>query len=308
MGLKIREQYSLFDRVKLLGRLLFVLFVVIGLFCVTRYYEKGEYVRTSTIERFLEIALEPVGSTMYIWGGGWNEEDSEAGATSTQLGLHPQWKTFAQKQDETYDFKQHRFERENGLDCSGYVGWVIYNTFETESGQTGYVTTSTDFAESLASRGWGKLIQNPKEFLPGDVVSMEGHVWICLGTCTDGSVLLVHSSPPGVSVCGTQIGEGKSSIAIEVATRFMSEQHSNWQEKYPNRTVSTSYLENVSVFRWNKSTMLDAEKVQNMSGEEIIVYMMEVAYEKGKTNCYQCSHGYCLYFNYCGKCNCTLGS
>lgn len=270
--MKIREKNGLRDRFKLF-LLLFLVLLVISLLCVVKNHELEQQKKTASIEELLRISMEPVGSTMYVWGGGWNDEDSEAGASSTQIGLSPQWEVFAKTQDETYDFEEYRFEREKGLDCSGYVGWVIYNTFETENGLQGYVTASTDFAESLANRGWGTFIQNPKEFLPGDVVSMEGHVWICLGTCVDGSVLLVHSSPPGVSVCGTQVKEGESSIAIELATQFMTVNFPDWQKKYPNRTVSSSYLENVSVFRWNESTMLDAGKMQDMSGEEIMEYI-----------------------------------
>lgn len=225
---------------------------------------------TPTMEDFLQTALEPVGSTMYIWGGGWDDEDSKAGATSTQIGVSPQWKIFYSQQDESYDYNDHRYERENGLDCSGYVGWVIYNTFENDDGKDGYVAKSTELAESLAARGWGKLIKNPKEFLAGDIVSMDGHVWICLGTCTDGSVLLVHSSPPGVSVCGTQITEGESSIAIELATEFMEKNYPQWQEKYPERRVSDTYLENVTVFRWNENILKGAEQYQNLRGEELL--------------------------------------
>ncbi len=203
------------------------------------------------------------------------------------LGLRlPQWKKFARQQDENYDFKAHRYERENGLDCSGFVGWVLYNTFERKEGQTGYVTTSTDFAESLASRGWGRLIKNPREFVSGDIVSMDGHVWICLGTCKDGSVLLVHSSPPGVSVCGTPIPKCdvttevkkmqdnlSQSMAVNLATDYMEKYEPQWQEKYPNRNVSASYMENVTVFRWNSSIMKDAKEFQKRNAEEIIVIL-----------------------------------
>lgn len=271
--MKIRQNHPIRDRIKLLIILLLVVYLLGSL---AKYIEKEhDNIKKSTIEHFLGTALEPVGSTMYIWGGGWDDADNEAGATSTQLGLSLQWKIFANAQDETYNFQEHRFERENGLDCSGYVGWVVYNTFETESGRTGYVTTSTDMAENFANRGWGILIKNPKVFLPGDIVSMEGHVWICLGTCADGSVLLVHSSPPGVSVCGTGTSQGnENSIAVQLAEKFMATDYPHWQEKYPNRIVSSSYLENVSVFRWNESIMLDAKEMQRLSGEEIMIYML----------------------------------
>lgn len=265
--MKLRQNHPILDRVKVFIILLFVLFIVWNLFQYVS--EQQDNRKTSSIETLLKTALKPVGSTMYIWGGGWDDEDSQAGATSTQLGLYPEWEIFASQQDETYDFKEHRYERENGLDCSGYVGWVIYNIFETENGHTGYVTTSTYMASMFAENGWGKRIENPKDFLPGDIVSMEGHVWICLGTCADGSVLLVHSSPPGVSVCGTQIENSESSIAIELATEYMTENFPTWQDKYPNRTVPNTYLENVTVFRWSSDTMSDTEEYQSMSGEEV---------------------------------------
>ena len=271
--MRIRQNHPIVDRIKLICILLVVLLILWFIADVILNEEKVE--KTSTIEYMLEQALEPVGTTMYIWGGGWDDEDSKSGAGSTKIGLNLQWKKFADQQDATYDFKEHRFERENGLDCSGYVGWVLYNTFETEDGHLGYVTTSTELAESLAKRGWGVLIQNPREFFPGDVVSMDGHVWLCLGTCKDGSVLLVHSSPPGVSLCGTpaRVGNGdtkeQESIAVQLATEYMAIYHPEWQEKYPNRNVSDTYLESVSVFRWNKHIMSDAEEMQALSAEEI---------------------------------------
>lgn len=233
---------------------------------------------TATMQKLFEVVLEPVGSTMYIWGGGWDPNDAKAGKTATQIGVDKRWAEFAEKQDKNYDFKEHMDEQENGLDCSGYVGWVIYNLFEDRDGQDGYVSLSTGMAENLANRGWGKLIRNPHEFLPGDIVSMQGHVWISLGTCEDGSVLLVHSSPPGVSICGTVIPEAEEtedmeqadSVAIQLAEAYMSSNYSNWQEKYPNRAVPSAYLENVTVLRWNSDTLKDASEYQSFSGEEIL--------------------------------------
>ena len=227
--MRIRQRYPIRDRLKLIGMLLLVLLFLCFLIKLTHGTMPTE--KTATIEKLLQTALKPVGSTMYIWGGGWDGEDSGSGAVSTRIGVSPQWENFARQQDETYDFNEHRYERENGLDCSGFVGWVLYNTFETEEGQTGYVTTSTDLAESLAERGWGHLIKNPHEFRPGDIVSMEGHVWICLGTCEDGSVLLVHSSPPGVSVCGTLIPRQEENTKESAAVKLAAE--SSVYRKFP---------------------------------------------------------------------------
>lgn len=269
--MRIRKTNAIGDRVRLLFLLMSLLIVVA---CLTKHvHENREEKKQATLENLLQTALKPVGSTMYIWGGGWNGADEGSGVASTQLGISPRWLEFASEQDESYDFNEHRFERENGLDCSGYVGWVLYNTFEKEDGKEGYVTFSTDFASSLAQRGWGKQIEKPKEFLPADIVSMEGHVWICLGTCSDGSVLLVHSSPPGVSVCGTSADGKEESIAIRLATEYMIINHPEWQKKYPNREVVDVYLENVTLFRWNKAVMLDAEEFQGKSAEEIMEWL-----------------------------------
>lgn len=225
--------------------------------------EKGD-AQEATMEELLEKALEPVGSTMYIWGGGWDSEEGKAGKSATQMGVSPRWAEFAGQQDASYNFVEHMGEAEMGLDCSGYVGWVMYNLFENQNNQEGYVTFSTLMAENFAARGWGKLIKNPHAFLPGDIVSMQGHVWICLGTCQDGSVLLVHSSPPGVSVCGTE------GAAAKLAEEYMSVHYPDWQEKYPKRTVPSSYLENVEVLRWNSETLKDAEEFQNLGGEDVL--------------------------------------
>ena len=108
---------------------------------------------------------------------------------------------------------------------------------------------------------------------------MEGHVWIVLGTCEDGSILLVHSSPPGVSVCGTPVprktektgnAEMENSKAIILAEDYMTNHHAKWQEKYPNRSVGENYVEDVVVFRWSENIMSDAERMQNLSAEEIL--------------------------------------
>lgn len=260
--MRIRERYPIFDRIKIF---LILLSLLVFIWNLTNIVHKRETTnKSATIEALLETALQPVGSTMYIWGGGWDDSDSKAGGTSTRIGRSPKWEAFAAQQDAGYDFEKHRFERENGLDCSGYVGWVLYNTFETEDGQPGYVTTSTDLAESLANRGWGKRIHNPKTFLPGDIVSMEGHVWIALGACEDGSILLVHSSPPGVSVCGTS---GKATLLAE---EYMKTYHAKWQEMYPNSSVGEHYVEDVVVFRWSENIMSDAKQMQTLSAEEIL--------------------------------------
>ena len=268
--MKIRKDYAIYDWLKLLLILLMLLLLVIALFIYTLTHNTRN--KSSTMEKFFSAAMTPVGTTMYIWGGGWADEDGVYGATSTKIGVSPVWGAYAEKQDATYDFEQHRWERENGLDCSGYVAWVLYNTFEIENDLPGYVMTSTTMARTYAGWRFGKEIVHPDTFLPGDIVSMNGHVWIALGTCADGSVLFVHSSPPGVRLCGTEV-PGAKSIAIQLAEEYMSEYYPDWYEKYPDCAKPSSYLENVTLMRWNEYTLKGAKEFQKLSGEEMMEYL-----------------------------------
>ena len=228
-----------------------------------------------SMEHLLSCALLPVGSTMYIWGGGWNEEDTGAGPGATIIGISPQWKIFYALQDNTYNYKNHKYEIENGLDCSGYIGWIIYNVFEQENNKEGYVFKSSTIASEYSKKDWGNCIKNPDSFLVGDIVSMSGHVWLSLGMCDDGSVTLLHSSPPGVSICGTKLADGSDSEAIKLATYYMETYFPEWQQKYPNRSVSHSYTKNVTVLRWNSSTLFDIESYQSLDAKTMLEILFQ---------------------------------
>lgn len=234
--------------------------------------QQEDTVDSRTLEKFLKTAMEPVGQTMYVWGGGWNEEDTAAGTEAKTIGVSSQWKDFFEQQDANYNYQDTLYQIHDGLDCSGYVGWAIYNTMETKSGQNGYVMLSGAMASTYASYGWGSYYSKNqvKDFLPGDIMSNEEHVYIVLGTCEDGSVLLVHSSPPGVRICGTDnFGTGQSQ-AIALAQQIMSEYYPEWYDKYPDCTVDSSYLGDYDQFRWNTKTFSDASNLQKKSADQII--------------------------------------
>ena len=105
-----------------------------------------------TLENFLRTAMMPVGTTLYIYGGGWNWQDDGSAVQTRTIGVSPDWIRFFEGQDENFTYKGKDGDEENvdasasyypfggyneyyyaGLDCSGYVGWTIYNTFETEN-------------------------------------------------------------------------------------------------------------------------------------------------------------------------------
>ena len=221
---------------------------------------------------FLEIAAAPVGSTMYVWGGGWNEADTGAGIEAVTLGLSERWAAFAKEQDSGYNYKDHRYQIHDGLDCSGYVGWAVYNVMETENGGKGYVSSSTGMAQALADRGLGEYIsrEDMDRWLPGDIMSMKGHVWISLGMCGDGSVLLLHSSPPGVIFCGTALADGSDSQAVKLAQTIMSTHYPDWYAHYPDCSRPASYLEKSSAMRWNTNVLADEEGIRQMSAEQVV--------------------------------------
>lgn len=223
-----------------------------------------------TLLQFLQIAAMPVGSTMYIWGGGWNEADTGAGEEAVTLGVSPRWEVFAAQQDAGYYHNNHRYQIHDGLDCSGYVGWAVYNILETENGRPGYVCSSTRMAKALADRGLGAYIpaQEMTVWQPGDIMSMEGHVWIVVGECSDRSVLFLHSSPPGVMFSGTLLPDGSASQASNLAEAVMRTHFPDWYAKYPDCARPVSFLSGSSAMRWQ--ILDDPENLKAMPAEQIV--------------------------------------
>lgn len=228
-----------------------------------------------TIANLLMTAKQPIGQTMYIWGGGWNEEDTGAGVEAVHIGVSSTWSEFAAAQDAGYDYKNTRYQIHNGLDCSGYLGWIVYNVFQQVDGETGYVMKATTMAKTFAEYGWGTYTPAGKvtDWEPGDVMSMKGHVWLSLGMCEDGSVVLMHASPPGVRICGTNLADGSKSQAVAVAESYMQTYYPDWYAKYPDCAETISYLSDSSQMRWNAQTLSDAEELQNMGAVQILEFL-----------------------------------
>lgn len=232
----------------------------------------------STLKNFLTIALKPVGSTMYIWGGGWNKEDNGAGADALRIGVNPAWRSFAARQTSAYNYRNTRFKSGYGLDCSGFVGWTVYNTLHTKKGKAGegYVDKAKNLAKNYARNGWGsfKRASQVKEYCAGDIMSSSGHVYIVIGECVDGSVVLVHSSPAGVQICGTTTPSGKkNSKAVRLARSAMKKYYPSWYRKYPDCVRNTSYLNDYNQFRWSVKEgeiMEDSDGYRNKSPKYIL--------------------------------------
>ena len=228
-----------------------------------------------TTTDFLKNALKPVGQTLYIYGGGWNEAQTGSGNEALTLGLSKEWKSFYASQDSTYNYENYMYEIHKGLDCSGYVGWAIYNTLETKSNHgDGYVLKAEEMTKTFANMKLGTYNDSILDAKPGDIVSMtNAHVYIVLGVCEDGSLLIVHSSPPGVKISGTHDLSGNSnSQAVEYAKKIMETYYPDWYSRYPDCTVDSSFTEssNVSLFHWNSKTLKDTNQLHSMSVDQII--------------------------------------
>lgn len=271
-------------------------------FCPVVSGEPGEM----TLENFLRTALMPVGKTLYIYGGGWNWQDTAASVQARTLGVSPDWVRFFEENDGSFTYKDpdpavsyYPFGKFNeyyfaGLDCSGYVGWVLYNTFETEDGAPGYVVFAKDFAKMLSERGygtWSRSVSIPDgsgsfAMAPGDIMCMDGHVWISLGTCRDGSVVIVHSTPSlsraGQKGGGVQIGAvgwSRDCEAYRLADHYMSVFYPQWYQRYETAlkdpgTYFSFSSEAAGKFSWNVSgregLLADPDHLQEMRPDRLL--------------------------------------
>lgn len=187
-----------------------------------------------------------------------------------------------------YSKRYTKFWRRDGVDCSGYVGWSIYNIMNTKSGNNGYVMFAQDMAKNYSSRGWGKFTKRSKvkTYKPGDIMSSDcsccRHVYIVIGQCEDGSLVVLHSTASGgVQLSGTVTPGGKKkSQAVTLAKQYMSKYFPGWCEKFDVMTKGTSYLEHYCQMSWDvtgTTIMTDPEGYQNMTAEEVLLRLFRPA-------------------------------
>lgn len=266
-----------------------------------------------TLKNFLATAFMPVGITLYVYGGGWDWQDAGSAIQTRTIGVSEDWVRFFRAQDENYTYRDKDGNEElkdpahsyypyggyneyyyAGLDCSGYVGWTLYNVMNTENGLDGCVMGSTKTAKKLADNGWGEWTQDfvrpvdyaGSDFHPGDVFSISGHVWMCVGTCDDGSLLILHSTAadsrtgqPGGGPELSAVGEDESCEAYQLADRYMSEYFPEWYERYPvalkdYEQYTSVENENAGKFSWNltgeNGGLNDPDHYSDMTPEEIL--------------------------------------
>lgn len=263
-----------------------------------------------TLKNFLATAMEPVGTALYVYGGTWDWQDVNSSNQAMTIGLSQSWIDFFQSQDANYTYKNSANPSESyyphnawnqyyyaGIDCSAFVGWSVYNVMNTEDStvadNTGYVMSATKQAKNFAEvQKWGTWSQEkpfkPDHFQTGDIFSMNGHVWICLGKCDDGSLVILHSTPSdsingqgggGVQING--VGDSENCQAVKLAEKYMSQYYPQWWERYHKVYKSfdsyTKYSgKDAGKFSWDlKNTLADPDGYANMSADEILADLFE---------------------------------
>ena len=271
-----------------------------------------------TVKNLLLTAMAPLGTTLYIYGGGWNKEDKGASKEARTIGISPKWKEFFDRQNADYRYRDDS-DREHsyypydginryshlGLDCSGYMGWLLYNVLNTESGKEGYVVEASKGARTFAERyGLGTL--NPKTLQIGDIISIPGHIWMYIGSCADGSIVFIHSSVvksrtgadgggvqfsvlnPKFQNDKTRSNASMMSHDMEVSLRenekdcdayrlvesYMKKHFPEWSKRYDVAVKPYDVYLNadaVEVFRWNPEILTDPDGYREMRVEEILL-------------------------------------
>ncbi len=258
-----------------------------------------------TLKNLLATALEAVGVGLYVYGGGWSWQDVGAANQAMTIGIPPSWVDFFQAQDAHYRYRAtdaapdyypwggwNRYYYA-GADCAGYLGWVLYNVTHTVSGTVasggGYVSPSTGLARSLSQRGWGRWSRDTAEgFRVGDVFSMAGHVWLCLGVCPDGSMVILHATPSnsrcgcpggGIQLSALSTDASADCAAYALVEGCMAAHYPQWFARYPvaaySRAAYTAIAgsECAGKFSWDLSgggLLRDPDGYAKMTPAEIL--------------------------------------
>lgn len=286
-----------------------------------------------TLKNLIATAFEPVGTALYIYGGSWDWEDDTSSLQSTTIGLSQSWIDFFQQnnslefsyktpveaegdEDDAYTEEQkvssyYPFGAWNeyyyaGIDCSAYIGWLVYNVRNTASStnpaEDGYVGGSTKTANRFAEYGWGTKSREAVTFnggandlKVGDIFSMSGHVWMVVGNCSDGSVVIIHSTASknrndvygggGVQLSAMNPNDptDKNCEAYKLATEYMSTYYPEWYkyhdvmlrnwDSYTKIASGSASKDLAGKFTWDLSgnaMLTDPDGYASMSASEIL--------------------------------------
>ena len=244
-----------------------------------------------TLKNFILTAFQPVGTTLYVFGGAWDFQDVGSSNEARAIGISLNWIKFFDDHNTSYTYKDknkeksyYPFEGFNeyyyaGLDCSGYVAWSIYNTlYNVSLSKEGYVMSAKLISKYLSTLNYGTWkhysnISNPdyillaKEIKVGDIISTDTHVMIVLGKCNDSSFIIMHSTPsnsktgsPGGGVQITAVNPNESGSknceAYILCKEYMEKYFKKWNKRYDAFVMDTEKVfnfisEETGIFHWD---------------------------------------------------------
>lgn len=225
-----------------------------------------------TLTELLRTAMLPIGNTLYVWGGGWNKNDTGAGKSALSFGVQKEWIEFSNSQTIEYNFHKTKYQIHNGLDCSGYIGWLLYNVGIAQNYNSSFVMSSTIISQTLADLKLGSYTPSNKlvDFQCGDIMSTKGHVYIVITPCDDGSILLAHASPPAVQISGTVCPNGNpNSQAITIANEYAKTFDCKWQHYFKDNLRPLSYLNEYNQFRFYDKYVNDTDNLKNLCSRKV---------------------------------------
>ena len=269
----------------------------------------------STIKNLMINGLNLIGRVNYIWGGGRNEVNGKRIVDT--VGIPLDWEKFSASHDysKEYNWRERRdnmnpygvnvSDRHNGVDCSGFIAWLIKNTVKDSKGLS-FLCKAANMArfygEGENNLGLGKYSDFEKinSIWPGDIISMnrswndkgklenESHVYLSLGQFNDGSVLMLDMSGEGtVMIRGTRSyvairsknANDLSSEAIDAAKYCMKtyypDTYRDWKLEENHKYVCNKDSYNLdSSMHWYtmgpNSVISDPEGYQGMSPYKIL--------------------------------------
>lgn len=266
----------------------------------------------ATLKNFLKTAFMPMGKVLYVFGGGWNWQDSGPGLPARTIGLTQSWLDFSEVHKTGYQYRDesdpaHSYYPEGGwnefhyagLDCSAFIGWTLYNTLNTVSGGSTCPGPSYGMAKKLAEDyGYGTWTERPLggRLQPGDIVSCPGHVWLSLGCCEDGSILVLHSSvtpdADGLHSGGVQLSavnpdnDSPECEAFRLADTCTRVLYPDWYNRHPVvMKPSAQYVKfekdgKVGFFRWfmnGDPGLTDPDGFVRLSPREILNTLFNIS-------------------------------
>jgi len=275
-----------------------------------------------TLKNFISTAFQPVGTTLYIFGGAWDFQDVGTSNGGRSIGISKDWVKFYDEQTVNFTYKDinnhnesyYPFEGYNeyyyaGLDCSGFVGWSIYNTLYRESlSNPGFVMGAKKISNYMANLNYGTWIhrvegwddENPdyklwgNEVRTGDILSTGGHVMIVLAKCDDGSFIIIHSTPsnsktgyPGGGVqlsAVNPINDGsKECEAYYLCKEYTQKYYKKWSDRYDVIMVKSSTAFDfhdpgniTGLFHWNiNGKISDPDNYIDKTAKEILIDLFD---------------------------------